>query len=107
MLFDFDPHTGIKETFHQDGRKITIHKSADISKELAANRVDLNQSKSGWKGAFHKVASIPPIMLEMWAEELKRKGKDPNPLSTANRAFLIAKLNNREYSKLRTKEGNL
>lgn len=108
ILFDVDPYTGITETFHKEGNKITIHKTADISRELAQNRVESNQAASGWKGQFHKVASIPPIMLEMWREELKAKGApDVNPLSANNRPFLIAKLNNRDLRKLRTKEGNL
>lgn len=107
MLLDYDPGTGITEHFHQEGQKITIHKTADIGPALEQNKRDLNQTKSGWKGAFHKVASIEPIILEMWTEELKAKGQHPNPLSTCNRAFLIAKLNNRDFSKLRTKAGKL
>lgn len=107
MFLDYEPGTGITEHFYQEGNKITIHKTADIGKELAANRVNLNETKSGWKGTFHKVASIPPIILEMWVEELKAKGKHPNPLNPCNRAFLIAKLNNRDFVKLRTKEGKL
>ena len=46
-------------------------------------------------------------MIEMWTEELKAQGKEPNPLATCNRDFLISKLNNRDFSKLRTKEGRL
>jgi len=107
MFTDYDPNTGITEHFHKEGNKITIHKTADISKELKANRQDVTQAKSGWKGAFHKVASIPLIMIEMWTEELKAQGKEPNPLATCNRDFLISKLNNRDFSKLRTKEGRL
>ncbi|MGB0945016.1 MAG: hypothetical protein ACPGUE_21620 [Marinomonas sp.] len=108
ILLDDDHFTGIKEVFHKEGNKITIHKTADVSKELEQNRVDAIQSRSGWKGHMHKVASIPAITLEIWREELKAKGyPDVNPLSAKNRAFLIAKLNNGDYARLRTKEGKL
>ncbi len=108
MFTDYDPYTGITEHFHQEGRKITIHKTADISQELEANRQDRNEGRKGWKGAFHKVASIPQIVVEIWREELKKQGADDvNPLSAKNRPFLWAKLNDRDFSNFRTKEGRL
>jgi len=108
MYSDYNEHTGITEHFHKEGNKITIHKTADISKELQANQMDKVEGRQGWKDAFHKVASIPLIVVEMWREELKKKGADDsNPLSARNRPFLIAKLNNRDLSKLRTKEGRI
>jgi hypothetical protein len=108
VLLDDDKFTGIKEVYHKEGNKITIHKSADVSKELNQNQIEYNNASSGWKGHFHKVASIPTIMIEIWREELKRKGcPDVNPLSKNNRPFLMAKLNNGDYAKLRTKGGNI
>ena len=108
MLLDHNPYTGITEHFHKEGRKITIHKTADISHELKANRLDMVEGRKGWKESFHKVASIPPIIAEIWREELKAKGADDvNPFSANNRPFLIAKLNNRDFAKLRTKEGKI
>ena len=100
--------TGITETFHEVDNKVIIHKTADISAELANNKRELNSKGSGFKESWHKVASIPTIIIERWREELKAKGNpDPNPLSVNNRTFLIAKLNDKSFSALRTKEGRL
>ena len=108
QILDINPHTGITETFHKEGRKITIHKTADISRELKANQLDRVEGRQGWKESFHKVASIPMIIIEQWREELKAKGcDDVNPTSARNRPFLIAKLNNRDFGGLRTKEGRI
>lgn len=107
-ILDVNRFTGITETFEEVDGKVQIHKSADISQELANNRRELNAKQSGWKGNWHKVASIPTIMIEIWREEMKAKGyPNVNPLAVVNRPFLIAKLNNRDLNKLRTKEGRL
>lgn len=100
--------TGITETFHEVDNKVIIHKTADVSAELANNKREANSQKSGWQGSWHKVASIPTIIVERWREELKAKGSpDSNPLSVNNRPFLIAKLNDKSFAALRTKEGRL
>jgi len=107
-ILDVNSYSGITETFEEVEGKVQIHKSADISQELANNRRELNEKKSGWQGGWHKVASIPTIMIEIWREEMKKKGyPNVNPLAVVNRPFLIAKLNNRDLNKLRTKEGRL
>jgi len=52
------------------------------------------------------MASIPPIVIVQWTEELKKHGADCiNPLDAKNRKFLLAKLNSPEWNKLRTKQG--
>lgn len=107
-LLDVDPFTGITEHFYQDGNKIAIHKTGDAGASFEQNNIEKLNATSGWKESFHKVASIEPIMIEAWRMELELKGADDtNPLSSYNRPFLLAKLNNRDYSKLRTKEGRL
>ena len=111
-ILSVNSFTGITETFHEVDNKVIIHKTADVSRELANNKREINSKDSGWKGGgqgnWHKVASIPTIIIERWREELKAKGNpDNNPLSANNRPFLIAKLNDRNFSSLRTKEGRL
>lgn len=107
-LLDVDRFTGITEHFHQDGNKITIHKTGDAGVRFEQNNIEKLNAKSGWKESFHKVATIEPILIDRWRMELELKGADDtNPLSKNNRVFLMAKLNNRDYSKLRTKEGRL
>ena len=107
-MLDVDPFTGITEHFHQDGNKITIHSTGDAGVRFEQNNIEKLNAKSGWKESFHKVATIEPILIEQWRMELELKGADDtNPLSKNNRVFLFAKLNDRDYSKLRTKEGRL
>ena len=107
-ILDVDHFTGITEHFHQEGNKITIKKTGDAGVRFEQNNVEKLNAKSGWKESFHKVATIEPIMIETWRMELELKGADnTNPLASENRTFLLAKLNNRDFSKLRTKEGRL
>lgn len=109
-IVDHDSFTGITETYYKDpmSGKITIHKSGDMQPLFNQNALERNNASTGWKEGFHKVASIQPIVLEMWREELKAAGyPDPNPLAAVNKAWLIAKLNSRDFQKLRTKEGTL
>lgn len=107
-LLDYDPFTGITEYFHQEGNKITIHSTGDAGARFEQNNIEKLNARAGWKESFHKVATVEPIMIEAWRMELVLKGADcTNPLSKHNRVFLLAKLNDRDYSKLRTKEGKL
>jgi len=108
-LLDFDNYSGIKETFIQDPmtRKITIHTSQNTDELLDLNLAEQEVNNS-WKGDMHKVASIPLIVIDMWREELKVKGvSNPNPLHKDNKTFFIAKINSGDWSKLRTKRGNI
>ena len=105
---DIDVQTGIIETFSKDNLtgKITIHKEQDVQPFIKANERALAAQTTGFKGNWHKMASIPPIVIEMWREELKARGDcDPNPLAATNKKFLLGKLNSPEWNKLRTKQG--
>ena len=105
---DIDEQTGIIETFSQDKMtgKIHIKKEQDANPFLMANQHEFNNQSTGFKGNWHKMASIPPIVLEIWREEMKAKGVDnPNPLAQCNRKFLLGKLNSPDWNKLRTKQG--
>ena len=75
---------------------------------MDANSIDRNAASTGWKQDFHKVASIPPLVVEMWYNELKAAGyANPNPMAKENNVWLMAKLNSNDFLKLRTKEGNI
>jgi len=98
-ILSVNSFTGITETFHEVDNKVIIHKTADITKELENNKREINSKVTGWKGGWHKVASVPTIIIEKWREELKAKGaSDVNPLSANNKPFLIAKLNDRNFA---------
>jgi hypothetical protein len=109
-IVEHDSFTGITEAFHKDSMtgEIKVNKSADLSGSFSSNLQEKNSASSGWKETFHKVASIHPLIIEMWYNELKDLGYDnPNPLAAENKMWLIAKLNSRDFQKLRTKEGKL
>ena len=105
---DYDPYTGITETFHKDQMTgvIKINQSQDVQQLTDNNQREKIQSGSGWAGDWHKVASIPLIVIDIWREELKAMGgRDANPLAKSNEKWFIAKLNSSDFLKLRTKEG--
>ena len=105
-LLDYDSFTGITETYYKDGNEIKINKSKDLGDSFNQNIIERTNAKTGWKETFHKVASIDPLIIEMWYNELRAAGySNPNPLAKENKQWLIAKLNNRDFQKLRTKEG--
>ena len=79
----------------------TIQSIQDVSGYLRQNSEERAGNKD-WKGDFHKVASIPMIVIEQWTNEL-----GDNPLAKHNRKWLIAKLNSNDFLKLRTKEGRV
>jgi hypothetical protein len=105
---DIDLQTGIIETFHKDSQtgKIQIHKEQDVKPFLEANKASMALQQGGFKGDMHKMASIPPIVLEMWREDMKKTGyPNPNPLAVENRKYLLNKLNDPAWNFLRTKQG--
>lgn len=105
---DLDLNTGIIETFNKDAitGKIHIKKEQDVNPFLNANKQEMSNQTSGFKGDMHKMASIPPIVLEMWREDMKKKGyPDCNPLAVCNRKYLLGKLNSPDWNFLRTKQG--
>lgn len=98
----FDSYGGVNVDYRKiDGKSVFRYRS-DCSANLDINKQEANAANKGWRGDMHKVASVPLIVVEMWWKEL---GSDP--FSKENRAWLIAKLNSREFSSLRTKEGRI
>jgi hypothetical protein len=107
IIKDICDQTGIIETYHtgEDG-KVHVKKQQDVSRFIEANKQDMAMQQSGFKGHFHKMASIPPIVIEMWTNELRAIGADCiNPLDKKNLDFLKRKLNSPEWNALRTKQG--
>lgn len=108
---DYDAHTGISEYYSKDQMtgKFSIKKTQNVDGILRANIAEQNAIGNGsWKGDMHKVASIPLVVWEEWIKELRAMGaQHHDPGHNSNRNFLIAKLNNRDNSKLRTKSGRI
>lgn len=106
---DYDHHTGIIETTKTDGSGvIEVTRTQDTQEILDYNHQQRSNSESGFRhGNFHKVASIPLILIEQWNKELKQQGRIGDIFHKENRSVLIAKINSNQYHKLRTKECNV
>jgi len=103
-----DSFDGITERFNQDKMTgdIQIITTQDVDPFFDYNKRQLDNATRGFKGDMHKMASIPPVVIEIWREEMKQAGyDDTNPLSAKNRKFLLSKLNSPDWNKLRTKQG--
>lgn len=103
-LLDYDPVTGVSEYFVKNyGEKgFHIQTTQDVAPILKRNKQLKNDSPEHWRGDMHHVASIPLVIWQQWWREL---GSDP--MAKENRAWLTARLNNRDWCNLRTKEGRL
>jgi hypothetical protein len=108
-LLDYDNFSGVVKTYHKDPVTglITISSKQEVGDILDINQKQRSESGTGWRGDMHHVASIPINIINLWRNELKAQGKNPNPLATENRPWLMARLNNSEFKKLRTKEGRI
>jgi hypothetical protein len=109
-IISADADTGVVEKFKKDELtgKFAIERSQDVSDIIKANKIDINAKPDNWKGDMHHVARIPLIVIEQWADEMRAKGyKNCNPLAPENKSYLISKINNSEFSALRTKRGRI
>ena len=99
-----DVNGDIIETLHYDegtGQTV-IQKSQDMKGYLDRNQKEREHQVGGWGGDLHKVASIPMTLVEEWCKEF-----GCNVLAKENRHLIMLKLNDRNYQKLRTKEGRV
>ena len=67
----YDPFTGTTSEWHFDGTSIVQKKSVDLS-ALVANCQEQQMVQSGFSDRetkFHKVASLPPIVVEKIMKE--------------------------------------
>jgi len=101
-LLDLDDGVATFHYFDEATKKTIIQTSQDVEPLLDINQRKLNDSDKSWKGDFHHVASIPVIVWEQWWHEL-----GSNPGLKENRQWLAAKLNSKDWCKLRTKEGRI
>lgn len=99
-----DVNGDIVEKFHYDHseKKFHIERSQDVEGYFDRNQRERSNQVSGWKGDFHKVASIPINLIDQWNKEF-----GCNVLLKENRHLLMMKINDRDYSKVRTKEGKV
>ncbi len=107
-LLDTDKFTGITEHVDIKNGRVHVKTSQNIDSVIDLNADNRNNAGTGWKGDMHHVARIPMVVVEQWRNELKISGAhDTNPMSANNKKFFIAKLNDYNYSRLRTKAGRI
>lgn len=88
--------------YDEENDKTIIQTVQDVEPILNINQRALANSDPNWKGELHHVASIPLVVVQEWWIEF-----GGNPFAEEHRAKLIAKLNNKDWCKLRTKEGRI
>ena len=72
--FDYDDFSRTRSLFHYDHAegKFYIEEVADVEPAIEDNKVRFNyfDERAPWKGEWHHVASIPPIIVA----DLQKKG---------------------------------
>ena len=101
-LLDCDDGVATYHMLDEASNKTIIKTVQDVEPIFNINQQKRNEAARGWKGDFHEVAAIPEVLWDDWWREL-----GSNPGSKENRAWLVAKLNNRDFFKVRTKEGHI
>ena len=103
-LLDYDPLTGVKETFHYDELTGDSHveTTQDVEPILDQNRSLANDdqySKDGIKNEMWHFASIPIVVQLKWLNEY---GPENDPMRKGNEKLLFRLLNSPDYRYLKT-----
>ena len=101
-LLDYEDGVATYHLYDEENDKTVIQTVQDVEPLLDINKRALENSDPRWKGDMHHVASIPLVVYEAWWREF---GGDP--MSEEHLPKTIAKLNNKDWCKLRTKEGRI
>ena len=100
---------GVKTRYIQESDgKLTINNQQNVNPLLERNK-KLYTANSGYTPSrdFKRIASIPPIMLEIWTKEHNgSRNWFALPKETQNK-ILRTKLNSSEFKYFRTAEGKL
>ena len=100
---------GVKTRYIQESDgKLTINNQQNVNPLLERNK-KLYTANSGYTPSrdFKRIASIPPIMLEIWTKEHNgSRNWFALPKETQNK-ILKTKLNSSEFKYFRTAEGSL
>lgn len=99
--FGYDPALRLNRSFHYDkvDDSFVIATEQDVTDIVESNKAEFNlfDERSGWKGEWHKVASIPlSVLFEPGMAEIVND----------DRAFRRW-LNDRDHSKYRTRPGRV
>jgi hypothetical protein len=98
---------GTSYFFEEDG-KLTVKKTEDVNPLLKRNK-ELYNHNDGYTASreMKRVASIPRIMLEIWAKEYNGTNNWFGLPSEVRKKILREKLNSSDYRYFRTASGRL
>lgn len=100
-LFDHDFQTGRSVWVMEDGNKTHWRIDYPVDRLVEANTVARNNAGAGWKGDYHRIASIPQNILydeNLGLIKAHEEGDD---------AYLSRWLNSSDNRAFRTKEGRV
>jgi hypothetical protein len=101
---------GIKTKYIQESNgALTINNSQDVTPLLKRNK-DLYNHDNGYLSKakeMKRVASIPPLILAIWAKEYNGTNNWFQLPKDIQRKIMRTKLNSNEFRYFRTAEGNL
>ena len=101
---------GVKTKYIQESNgQLTINNSQDVNPLLKRNKALYNHDRGYISGAkeMKRVASIPPLILAIWAKEYNGTNNWFQLPKDIQRKIMRTKLNSSEFRYFRTAEGNL
>ena len=103
ILFDETPNRRVWVTPDETG--VTLRTQYKHTQDvLDANaRARADTSKTFGNGSLHHIGRVPMELYEQWVLEF-RQAHPGEPLGQAFNQFLVAKLRDRDYSQLKTRE---
>ncbi len=93
---------GVTTEFRDNNGVYEFNTKEDVQGLLDMNQQALSRESGNWKGDLHHVASIPQTLYMEWWKEF-----GGSPMSPENQPRLMAKLQERQFAKLRVKSGRL
>ena len=100
-LHDYDPVTGRSVWVLVDGRKTHFRVDLPVAQSIEENTIARNSAPDGWKGDYHRIASVPMQLLydkNIGLNTAIQQGDD---------RYLSRWLNDSQNRAWRTKEGSV
>ena len=100
-LFEWDPATGRTVWQMFDGQKVVFRVDTPVHQTIEENAAFRNSTPDGWKGDYHRIASVPMNLLydaNLGLNEAIQQGDDKH---------LSRWLNDSDNRAWRTKEGRV
>jgi hypothetical protein len=100
-LIDWDPRTGRTVWSMFDGEKTVIRTDTPVAQTIEDNTLFRNAASAGWKGDYHRVASVPMQLLyddNLGLNKAIQQGDDK---------YVSRFLNDSDNRAWRTKEGRV